>query len=465
MNAVRNRYIGLLYILPALIFVAAFVLYPLGRLVYISLTSASLLGGGRFIGLGNYVRAFNDATFRSALFFTIKYTIYITPILMILGFLLALLTAQNTRLKQFTRGVVFLPVVIGLGTSSLLWFWLFDQQVGLFNKLLVDLHIIDKPIVWFTEADVALWGVIISVTWKVVGFGMILFVASIQAIDNEISEAAMIDGAGYWQRVRQIIVPLSYRTILLTTLISAIGSMLAFDQFYIMTSGRAEGSDLHLGLLDVPELVHLLQTGLRLGDRRHPDPDHHGRRHGADRADAAEGQRMTSRCLRHPRQQPADGGDHPRRAARLSDRRDLLDRRRRDALSDRRLVPCLDQDAGRRIGGAADLSAAHTEPGKLLARLHFPGRAADLPLQQPAGGWAHHPVLPGARRPGGLWPGAFSGSGQGGHLPRSSRRTDDPLSGAVDAALPDVRQDRPDQHAMSASPSSTRCCNCLSASI
>ena len=241
MNSARNRFIGLLYVLPALAFVCAFVLYPLGRLIYTSMTNASLLGGEKFIGTANYVKAFNDTTFRSALFFTIKYTIYITPILMGLGFLLALLTAENTRLKQFTRGVVFLPVVIGLGTSSLMWFWLFDQQVGLFNQLLVDLHIISAPIVWFTDAELALWGIIISVTWKVVGFGMILFVASIQAIDKEISEAAMIDGAGYWQRVWRIIVPLSYRTIVLATLISAIGSMLAFEQFYILTSGGPKG--------------------------------------------------------------------------------------------------------------------------------------------------------------------------------------------------------------------------------
>jgi len=241
MNSVKNRFLGLLYILPALLFVVTFVLYPLGRLIYVSLTSASLLGGEKFVGTANYVKAFSDTTFRSALFFTVKYTIYITPILMGLGFLLALLTVENTRLKQFTRGVAFLPVVIGLGTSSLLWFWLFDQQVGLFNQLLIDFHVISQPIVWFTDAELALWGVIISVTWKVVGFGMILFVASIQAIDAEITEAAMIDGATYWQRVRRIIVPLSYRTIVLATLISAIGSMLAFDQFYIMTSGGPKG--------------------------------------------------------------------------------------------------------------------------------------------------------------------------------------------------------------------------------
>jgi multiple sugar transport system permease protein len=241
MTAARRGYVGLLYLAPAIVFVAVFVAYPLGRLIWVSLTNASLLGGARYDGVKNYIRAFHDPTFWSSLSFTIKYTVYITPILMGLGFLAALLTAENTPLRKFTRGVIFLPVVIGLGTSSLLWWWLFDQQVGLFNKLLVDLGIIQAPIVWFTDANLALWAVIISVVWKVVGFGMILFVAAIQGIDREINEAAMIDGAGYWQRVVSIVLPLSYRTILLTTLISAIGSMLAFEQFYIMTAGGPQG--------------------------------------------------------------------------------------------------------------------------------------------------------------------------------------------------------------------------------
>jgi multiple sugar transport system permease protein len=134
-----------------------------------------------------------------------------------------------------------MPVVIGLGTSSLLWFWLFDQQVGLFDKILVDLHISDKMIVWFSSADWALWAVIISVVWKVVGFGMILFVAAIQGISRDVTEASLIDGASYWQRVRMIYLPLTVRTILLVTLISAIGSMLAFEQLYIMTGGGPRG--------------------------------------------------------------------------------------------------------------------------------------------------------------------------------------------------------------------------------
>lgn len=239
----KNRnLLGLVYMTPALLFVAAFVLYPFGQLIYTSFTDTSLLGGGKWVGLANYTKIFfGDPTFWKALWFTVKYTLIITPILMILGYLLALLTAQNDRILQFARGVIFMPVVIGLGTSSLLWFWLFDQQVGLFDKALVDLHIASKMIVWFTNVDWALAGVIISVTWKVVGFGMILFVAAIQSISREVSEASMIDGASYWQRVRLIYLPLTARTILLVTLISAIGSMLAFEQLYIMTGGGPRG--------------------------------------------------------------------------------------------------------------------------------------------------------------------------------------------------------------------------------
>ena len=241
MNAISGRYVGLLYAAPAILFVLVFLIYPLGQLVYTSLTSASLLGGGEFVGFRNYERAWNDPQFWTSLLFTLKYTLFITPILMGLGFFLALLTADNTRLKKLTRGAVFLPVVIGLAVSSLLWFWLFDQQVGLFNRLLVDVGILDRPITWFTDPTLALVAVTISVTWKVVGFGTILFVASIQSIDREITEAALIDGASYWQRVRRIVLPLSYRTILLATLISVIGSMLAVDQFIIMTGGNPRG--------------------------------------------------------------------------------------------------------------------------------------------------------------------------------------------------------------------------------
>ena len=159
---------------------------------------------------------------------------------MIGGYLVALLTATNTNLRRVTRTVLFVPVVIGLGASSLLWYWLFSARYGLVNRVLQDLGLIDEPILWLgTDANLGNWAVIISVVWKVLGFGMILFVAAIKAIPTEVNEAATVDGASVWQRTIRVTLPLTMRTVLLeVTLVSVIGSLLAFDQFYLMTAGQ-----------------------------------------------------------------------------------------------------------------------------------------------------------------------------------------------------------------------------------
>jgi multiple sugar transport system permease protein len=230
---------GLLYLAPAVLFVLVFTAYPLTQMVWMSFHNWSMIEAPRWIGLGNFVRAWNDHQFWVSLGFTLRYTLYITPILMVGGYLIALLVSPNTRLRKFTRAIVFVPVVIGLGVSSLLWYWLFSYNFGLVNRALVDLGVVAKPVLWFGEdATRALWAVIISIVWKVLGFGMLLYVAAIQAIPGEVGEAAMVDGASYWQRVRKIILPLTRRTILLVTLVSVIGSLLAFDQFFLMTAGQ-----------------------------------------------------------------------------------------------------------------------------------------------------------------------------------------------------------------------------------
>jgi multiple sugar transport system permease protein len=241
MSTRRNAYVGLAWLAPTLAFIGLFVLWPMAHLVWLSFTSTSLLGGGDWVGLANYREALTDPKFWAAFRFTLLYTAIITPVLMGLGFALALLVSPNSPLRRTTRTITFLPVVIGLASSSLLWFWLFDQQVGLFNHLLVDLRIIEEPIVWFRKAETGLAAVIISVTWKVVGFGMILIMAGIQSISTDLFEAARIDGASPALRVRRIILPLAFRSLIMATVISVIGSMLAFDQFYLMTGGGPRG--------------------------------------------------------------------------------------------------------------------------------------------------------------------------------------------------------------------------------
>ncbi|GIH07011.1 sugar ABC transporter permease [Rhizocola hellebori] len=237
----RSAVVGFAYLAPALVFVLVFTAYPLGQMAWMSLHNWSLITPPRFVGLDNYERAFKDTQFWVSFRFTLWYTALITPVLIIGGYLLALLTSQNSLLRKVTRTVVFIPVVIGLGVSSLLWYWLFSTDFGLVNRVLLDLGWISKPVLWLgVDADVSNAAIIASVVWKVIGFGMILFVGAIQAIPTDITEAAQVDGASYRQRVTRVILPLTMRTVLLVTLVSVIGSLLAFDQFYIMTAGQPQ---------------------------------------------------------------------------------------------------------------------------------------------------------------------------------------------------------------------------------
>lgn len=229
---------GILFVLPSVIFTLVFFIIPLLMTVWMSLHNWPLLGGRTFNGLENYYTLFvKDDQFWQSLWFTTKYTLFITPAIFILAFILALLV--NTRLRGlgFFRTAYFIPVVIGLGTSSLLWVWLLNDRVGIINGLLMSVGWIDKPVVWLASPNLALFSIIVSVTWKTVGFSMILLLAGMQAIPEELYQAAMVDGADYLSRLRYITLPLLKRTFALALVLSVIGSYLAFDQFYIMTRG------------------------------------------------------------------------------------------------------------------------------------------------------------------------------------------------------------------------------------
>jgi multiple sugar transport system permease protein len=241
MQRTRRKLVGIAYLAPCLVFVLAFTVYPLGQMIWMSFHNWSLITPPTWVGLDNYRRAFSDSQFWISFLFTLTYTAIITPPLIVGGYLLALLTATNSPLLRFTRTVVFIPVVIGLGVSSLLWYWLFSADFGLVNRALEDLGLISAPVLWLgVDADLSNLAISASVVWKVIGFGMILFVGAIQAIDPEVHEASLVDGAGYRQRVTKVILPLTMRTVLLVTLVSVIGSLLAFDQFYIMTAGQPQ---------------------------------------------------------------------------------------------------------------------------------------------------------------------------------------------------------------------------------
>lgn len=238
----RKNYTGLLFVLPASIFTFIFFVIPLGMTVFMSLHDWPLIGERSYIGLENYSKLAADQQFWDSLAFTTRYTLLITPIIFVLAFILAQLVNLPLRGVGFFRTAYFLPVVIGLGTSSLLWVWLLNERIGLFDAILLSLGIIERPIVWLADPQYVMPAIIISVVWKTVGFTMILLLTGMQAIPDELYDAAMVDGAGYFERIRYIMLPLLRRTFALALILSVIGSYLGFDQFFIMTRGGPQNS-------------------------------------------------------------------------------------------------------------------------------------------------------------------------------------------------------------------------------
>ncbi|KQS83178.1 MULTISPECIES: carbohydrate ABC transporter permease [unclassified Rhizobium] len=233
----RSGWRGLVYIAPAMALVILFFVMPVIFTGWMSLHNWPLMGGTRWIGFKNYVRMFNDARFLSALQFTAYYTVIVTIAIFAVAFPLAIFVEKQRRFVSAYRTIIFLPVVVGLATASLLWVWLSNVDSGFIGPALKALGWVDKSPNLLATFDSAFLTIIIMVVWKIAGFTMIILLTGLQAIPSELTEAACIDGAGRWQRFRHLTLPLMRKTIALALIISVTGSILAFDQFYIMTSG------------------------------------------------------------------------------------------------------------------------------------------------------------------------------------------------------------------------------------
>jgi multiple sugar transport system permease protein len=243
MRSSRKRQLtGLAMAAPAILLIVAFFLVPLVMTFWISLHNWPLLGRHRFIGLDNYQRALVDPGFRTALKFTVVYTLVITPILFVLGLGMAFLVRRKVRSAGIFQSIYFMPVCIGLAAGSFLWLYLGQSQIGPLFDLLRRVGLVEPEGNLFAGKWTGLLLVIAMVTWKVVGLQMLLLLSGLQSIPEDVVEAARIDGAGRWQLFSHITVPLLRPTLALVLVFSVAGSLLAFDQFFIMTRGGPSNS-------------------------------------------------------------------------------------------------------------------------------------------------------------------------------------------------------------------------------
>src|SRR3954454_13465539 len=173
----RRQAIGALMAAPAVAMITVFFLVPLALTFYMSLNQWSLLGAHTWIGFDNYTRAFSDANFRDAFVFTLEYTAVVTPVLFLLGLGLALLVRRKRRGSAFFQSVYFMPVVIGFAAGSFLFLYMSQPGLGPLFDVFRRLGLVDADSNWFATKASALFVLILSVTWKVVGMQMLLLLA------------------------------------------------------------------------------------------------------------------------------------------------------------------------------------------------------------------------------------------------------------------------------------------------
>lgn len=228
---------GLLFIAPAMILVLVLFVFPVLFTAWMSLHKWPLLGEPTWIGLRNYTRMFSDQRFYDALGFTAYYTGIVTVVIFAFAFPMAMLVEQKRRAVPVYRTFFFLPVVVGLASASLLWTWLANIDSGFFSPLMERLGVTSGRVNLLATFDLAFWTIIAMVVWKIAGFTMIILLTGLQSIPAELVEASRIDGAKRLQRFRYLTLPLMRKPLALALVLSVTGSILAFDQFYIMTSG------------------------------------------------------------------------------------------------------------------------------------------------------------------------------------------------------------------------------------
>lgn len=228
------------FLLPSFIGLLVFTFIPIFSSLGLTLYQWDLLTPPQFVGLDNFNKLFGDPTFWESLTHTLFFIAGYIPLVMMLALGVALLL--NRKLPGITifRTAFFIPVVSAWVAVALIWQWLLNPQYGLLNYMLSFVGI--KGPAWLYDPQWAMPAIILTSVWKDIGFVMVMYLAGLQGIPHEYSEAASIDGASSWQRFRYITLPLLSPTTFFALTISLINSFQVFDQVWIMTGGGPAGA-------------------------------------------------------------------------------------------------------------------------------------------------------------------------------------------------------------------------------
>lgn len=233
---------GWLMAAPTILGLVVFTIGPMIASLVISLTNWSIGQVPSFVGAGNYAQLFgNDPLFYQSLWVTLYYTLGSVPLVLILGFAVAMLLNSNIRAKGVFRTIYYLPTLVPSVANAVLWMWLFNPDFGLFNEGLKAVSL--SPSKWIDGEHSVIPSLILMSAW---GFGnvMVIFLAGLQGVPSHLYEAISVDGGNQWHAFTRITLPMMTPTIFYNLVTAMIGSFQTFNQAYIMTSGGPNNGSL-----------------------------------------------------------------------------------------------------------------------------------------------------------------------------------------------------------------------------
>jgi len=238
-NILTSDYrVSIIFIIPALISVGLFLLYPFVYTLILSLSQYNLMTGKiSFIGLGNYQAIFSSRSFINSLSLTVVFAVYIILTSTILGVLFALLLNQNFIGRAIGRAVLILPWAIPWVVIGIMWRWMLNAQWGSLNGILYQLGIIDNYISFLSQRNMVLFYAALPAIWRQSCFSAILLLASIQTTPDNLYESAMMDGAGAIRRFFSITLPWMMPTLVVVLMFNTLYGFMQFDTVFMLTRG------------------------------------------------------------------------------------------------------------------------------------------------------------------------------------------------------------------------------------
>jgi ABC-type sugar transport system permease subunit len=229
-----RKSIPYLFLLPQLILVGAFALYPFIYNIILSFQKFSLTGS-KFVGLQNYRELFQDRIFWTTLKNTLHYTLGTVPLTTLLALLAAIGLNQKIRGRAIYRTAYLFPNLISWVVIGLIWQWMYSVDYGFFNQILRRLGF--SEVKWLLNPKLTIPSIVVASVWHDLGYYMVILLAGLQSISESYYEAASIDGANTWQKFKSITLPLLRPMLFIVFVLSMINSFKVFDQIYVMTNG------------------------------------------------------------------------------------------------------------------------------------------------------------------------------------------------------------------------------------